>query len=105
MSSSGFRFDPNTPAAKQLVAKVFGKVREIWDPTLADDSLAQYTVALLAKGSDRKKLFTSLKTLLGEDASNALLDWCVVRLADSQGGSWRDQMLACLSLHQPCSMR
>lgn len=104
MASSSIKFDVNTPAAKKLVDQVFAKLKEVgvcfrssrqpiglsgalltyegfgmqvWDPSVEDPSVAQYCVALVARGLDKKKLTSNMKTMLGESATAALLDWCV----------------------------
>lgn len=76
MASATFKFDVKTPAAAALVADVFGKLKQVWDDQLTDDSVAQYAVALAARGSDQKKLLNNLQTVLGESAKE-VVDWCV----------------------------
>ena len=78
MASSGIKFNTSTPAAKKLLALVFDKLKEVFDPTLADDAIAQYVLAVAARGSDKKKMLAQIKTILGPDASTQLLDWWVL---------------------------
>ncbi len=70
-----FKFDTTTPAAVQLVEQTFAKLKEVYDPGLTNDAAAQYAVALVAKGWERKKVLGKLKELLDEEACNMLLDW------------------------------
>jgi hypothetical protein len=71
-----YKFNASSARAAQLVAEVFTKIKEIWDPDITDDSVAQFAVALVAKGYDRRKLTSNLTPLLGEGAASMLLDWC-----------------------------
>ena len=45
------------------------------DPAITDDAVAQYTVALVARGTERKKLQSNLSSVLGEETTKELLDW------------------------------
>ncbi|GAX78155.1 hypothetical protein CEUSTIGMA_g5597.t1 [Chlamydomonas eustigma] len=75
MATVAVKFDLKSPAAQKLQAAVFEKIKEIWDSTLQDDAVAQYAVALASRGSDRKKLETSLGSMLGENTAKDLCEW------------------------------
>jgi hypothetical protein len=45
------------------------------DSSLQDDSIAQYAVALAAKGPDRKKLESNLSSILGPTTAADLCEW------------------------------
>ena len=71
------KLDLASPAAKKLQVEVFGKIKELWgNVELTDDAVAQYTVALVARGSDRAKMHSNLQGVLGSpDTTEKLLDW------------------------------
>lgn len=53
------------------------------DSSLKDDAIAEYAVALAAKGTERKKLESSLKGILGASTTADFCDWC-----EGQLGWW-----------------
>ncbi len=85
---SAIKFDADGPAARKLAALAFGKLRECWDPELQEDAVAQYAVALVARGWERKKVFATLLQLMAdESATDQLLDWCAQQGCSSEPGT------------------
>lgn len=74
-SSSSIKFSLTSPAAEQLVLLVHEKLKEVWESSLEDLSVAQYAVGLVSRGQDRKKIANNLNGVLPEDPLNLLLDW------------------------------
>lgn len=74
--TSTFKFDASSAAATKFKQNAFNKIKEIWNPTLQDDAVAQYAVTLLSKGQDKKKIAGSLKVLFNDDeVVNQIVDW------------------------------
>jgi hypothetical protein len=80
------KFDATTDAAAKLKAEILKKLQEVWDPQLEDDAIAQYTLALISRGPDRKKVHAQLLAVLGEDTTTELLDWCGIASGRGVGG-------------------
>ena len=45
------------------------------DSTIADDTVAQYAVALVSRGSDEKKIISGLEVIVGADKAKELYEW------------------------------
>jgi len=71
------RFSVDSEAAAKLCRLTFSKLQEVWAPDLEESAVAEYAVALVARGQERKKVHSQLKGVLGEEATVALLDWWV----------------------------
>lgn len=71
------KFDASSRAARRLQEAVFEKIKEIHDADLTDDAVAQFVVALVSRGTDRKRIHANLKGVLGEETTVSFLDWCV----------------------------
>ncbi|GLI58906.1 hypothetical protein VaNZ11_000688, partial [Volvox africanus] len=71
---NGFSIKQNTPEADRLERRVHDQLKQIWDPA-ADATVAKYLTAMVAKGYDRRKIFSQLKPILDESITVQLLDW------------------------------
>lgn len=77
------KFDASTDPAQRLKADVLKKLQEVWDPQLEDDAIAQYTLALISRGPDRKKVHAQLHAVLGEETTTELLNWCATGVCEA----------------------
>ncbi|GIL47475.1 hypothetical protein Vafri_4296 [Volvox africanus] len=71
---NGFSIKQNTPEADRLEHRVHDQLKQIWDPA-ADATVAKYLTAMVAKGYDRRKIFSQLKPILDDSITVQLLDW------------------------------
>ena len=65
----------NPTGARRLKDVIFKSIKDLWDENLSDDAVAEFTLALLGRGADRKRIHSNLNSVLGEDVTNSFLDW------------------------------
>lgn len=72
---TSFQFDESSPGAQRLQQVAFKKIKKILAQDLNDPAIAQYTIILVARGTDKKKIQGSLASLMGEEPAAELLEW------------------------------